>query len=279
MTRLLFTEEDLRELYVGQRLSLRAIAEQWGCHPETVRHYLSLYGISRRTVSEAKIRYPRKSFLGGLIEKAYLLGFRAGDLHVHTANYSKTSRTIIVACTSTVPEQIELVRSLFQDYGRVSLAKGEKQTVITCYLDPSFGFLLEKEDRIPEWILADQNYFAAFLAGYIDAEGCIQVKRQTHAAEVVIRSYDVNTLKTCWIVLQTLGVTCPPIYLAKGIGERDAHGPLYHKDYWGLGVYRRESLLRLFTLIAPYLKHPKRRQDMLAAWENVKIRLGVHEGG
>jgi len=113
MARTLFTEEELQDLYVRQRLSLRLIAIQKGCYPETVRKYLVLYGISRRSVSEAKIKYPRKSFSGELTEKAYLLGFRAGDLCVHTANYSKTSQTIIVACSSTVPEQIELIRRLF----------------------------------------------------------------------------------------------------------------------------------------------------------------------
>src|SRR3990172_4419764 len=111
MVKALFNEEELNDLYVRQRLSLRAIAEQRGCHRETVRNYLILYGVSRRSVSEAKIKYPRKGFSGEPIEKAYLLGFRVGDLCVHTANYSKTSQTIIVACASTVRGQIELIGS------------------------------------------------------------------------------------------------------------------------------------------------------------------------
>jgi len=210
---------------------------------------------------------------------AYLSGFRAGDLCVYKANHSDTSQTITVACASTVWEQIELVRSLFEKYGALNLSKGEKQTVITCYLDLSFSFLLEKDDQVPSWVLSDQRYFAAYLAGYIDAEGYIQVKRHTNAAEMVIRSYDVNILRTCWATLQGLDVICPPVYLVKQKGSRDADGPLYHKDYWGLGIYRRDSLCRLFSLIAPYLKHPKRRRDMLKAWENAKARLGHSKGG
>jgi len=274
----LFTADELRDLYMRQRLSLGAIAKQEGCHLETVRKYLILYGIPRRSISEAKIKYPRKSFSGKATEKAYLLGLRAGDLCVHTANYSETSQTIIVACGSTVSEQIELIRSLFEEYGHINLSKREAQTVITCYLDLSFGFLLEKDDRIPDWILIDQRSFAAYLAGYIDAEGCIKIKHQTGAAEVIIRSYDVNILRTCWTALQRLGVVCPSVSLVKRKGERDANGPFYHKDYWRLGIYRRDSLLRLFTLIFPYLKHAERRRDMLAALENVKIRLGLIEG-
>jgi hypothetical protein len=277
MARTLFAEEELYDLYKRQRLSLRAIAQSKGCHRETVRQYLILYGIPRRTVAEAKIKHPRQSFSGDPREKAYLLGFRAGDLYVHKANYSDTSQTVTVACTSTVPEQIELIRSLFEPYGAINLSEGKKQTVITCYLDPSFSFLLEKDDRIPPWVLSNRDNFAAYLAGYMDAEGCIQVKRHTGAAEVIMRSCDVNILRTCWTTLQELGIVCPPVYLVKPEGERDADGPLYRKDYWGLGIYRRESLCRLFSLVAPYMKHPKRRRDMMAAWENAKARLGHFE--
>lgn len=278
MTRTLFSEEELRDLYERQRLSTTAIAQRKGCHHSTVWNYLILYGISRRSVAEAKIKRPRQSFSGCLTEKAYLLGFRAGDLYVHKANYSDTSQTVIVACTSTVSEQIELIRSLFELYGAINLSKGEKQTVITCYLDLSFSFLLEKDDRIPTWTLSNRDNFAAYLAGYVDAEGCIQNKRHTGAAEVIIRSCDVNILRTCWTTMQELGIVCPPVYLVKPKGARDADGPLYRKDYWGLGIYRRESLCRLFSLVAPYMKHPKRRRDMLAAWENARARLGYHEG-
>jgi hypothetical protein len=274
MAKTLFSEEELRDSYERQRLSTRAIAEKKGCHAATVQVYLALFGIPRRSISEAKTKYPKTAFSGDPIEKAYLLGFRAGDLHVQTANYSNTSQTIIVACTSTVLEQIELVRSLFEKYGGVNVSVGEKQTVIVCYLDSSFSFLLAGDDRVPDWVLQDRGSFAAYLAGYIDAEGCIQVKRQTNAAEVIIRSYDVNILKICWAALQELGIRCPPVYLVKEKGGRDANGPLYHESYWGLGIYRRESLLRLFSLITPYLKHPKRRRDMQAAWANVKSRSG-----
>lgn len=271
MTRNLFTEPELRDLYERQRLSLTQIAEQKGVHNETVRQYLILFGIPRRSIAEATIRYPRTSFSGNLIEKAYLLGFRAGDLNVHLANYSPTSETVTVACTSSVPEQIELIRSLFERYGHVHLSTGAQQSVITIFLDRSFSFLLPKEDRIEEWVLADKQHFAAYLAGYIDAEGCIQVKRRTHASELIIRSYDVCILRTCQSVLQTLGVVCPPIHYIKREGERDGNGPVYHHDYWALGVFRQESLARLFALIDLYLKHPVRRQDMMSAWQNIKV--------
>jgi hypothetical protein len=202
MTQAPFTEEDLRDLYEQQRLSLRAIAELRGCHPRSVWHQLALFRIPRRSISEAKLRYERTPFSGIPIERAYLLGFRAGDLHVYKANHSATSQTIIVAGTSTSVEQTALVAELFKPYGRVHLSTGPRQTVVTCYLDLSFTFLLEKPSAVPRAILDDRESFAAFLAGYVDAEGCIQVKRYTKAAEVIIRSYDVQILRDCHIKLQ-----------------------------------------------------------------------------
>ncbi|MBI5650455.1 MAG: hypothetical protein HZC40_08430 [Chloroflexi bacterium] len=270
MPRVRFTEEELRELYEQQRLSIRAIAKQKRVHPETIRDYLILFGIARRSVAEAKIKYPRRSFSGDAIEKAYLLGFRAGDLNVQTANFSPTSQTIIVACGTTRPEQVALFRSLFEAYGHVAQYQSSGQLFAVCYLDRSFDFLLEQEDRVPDWIIAEPCCFASFLAGYIDAEGCIQVKRQTRASEVIIRSYDKGILQACWTRLQELDIICPPIYLVQTKGARDADGPIYHGDYWGLGIYRQMSLLRLFTLIEPYMKHSKRRQDMLTAWKNIR---------
>lgn len=273
-----FTEEELRDLYQDQRLSLATIAQQKGCHPETVRQYLLLHNIERRSVSEAKIKYPRRSFSGDPIEKAYLLGFRAGDLNVQTANSSPTSQTIIVACTTTRPEQVKLFYSLFEAYGHVAQYQSSGQSFIVCYLDRSFDFLLEQEDNVPDWILSDQHCFASYLAGYIDAEGCIQVKRWTRASEVIIRSYDKGILRACWTKLQDMDVVCPPVYLVKGKGGHDAGGPRYHEDYWGLGIYRQESLLRLFALIEPYMKHSKRRQDMLTARQNIRT-LTKNSGG
>lgn len=273
----LFSEQQLRDLYEGQRLSLTAIARLRGCHPSSVWTHLRTHDIARRSISEAKIKHSRRPFSGDAIEQSYLVGFRVGDLHVYKANHSETSQTITVACTSTRSEQIELLTGLFKPYGGIHLSVGPKQTVITCFLDLSFSFLLSKPPDVPSWILASRDCFSAFLAGYIDAEGCIQIKRSTRSAEMVLRSYDRQILQTCQTMLQELGVTCPPVHLIKRRGQRDGNGPPYHQDYWGFGVYQQQSIDRLFTLIGPYMRHAKRRRDMLAAWEHVRIRLGYPE--
>jgi LAGLIDADG-like domain len=264
---------ELGELYRRHQHSVQAVARELDLMPKTVRRYLLTYGLAER---RTPFKYPRQSFSGDPLERAYLQGFRDGDLHVHKANYHETSQTIMVACASTVAEQIELIKSLFSPYGGVHVSATPRQMVITCYLDVSFRFLLEKSDRPPDWALSDRQCFGAYLAGYIDAEGCIQVKRHTHAAEVTIRSCDLNILRACRSRLLKLGVECPPLTLVRPAGEWDGDsGPIHHADYWCLGVYRRSAVNRLFRLISPYMRHAKRRRDMQAAWQNVKERLAL----
>jgi hypothetical protein len=127
---------------------------------------------------------------------------------------------------------------------------------------------------VPRWALEDTQFFAAYLAGYVDAEGAIGIKRATNASELVLRSGDVGILQSCQERLVQLGIRCPPLTLVRRIGERDgAVGPIYRRDYWSLGVYQQASLNAVFELIAPFMRHTKRRRDMLVAWDNVKVRL------
>jgi hypothetical protein len=267
-----FTEPELRELYEQKELSSRAIAQLRGCQKSTVLSAMVTLGIPRRPPRSEPI-YPRQSFSGDPIEKAYLIGFRDGDLHVHKANHHETSRTIVIACATTKDEQIELIRSLFEPYGRLNVSSTPRQSVITYWVDLSFSFLLAKSERVPRWALENKQCFAAYLAGYVDAEGAIGVKRATKASQLVIRSGDVGILRSCQAKLAQLGVDCPPISLVKSAGGRDGvAGPIYHRDHWCLGVYRQDALNKLFEMISPFMRHAKRRQDMEIAWHNLRSR-------
>jgi hypothetical protein len=44
------------------------------------------------------------------------------------------------------------------------------------------------------------------------------------------------------------------------------------KDLWRLNIHRKQALLALFDLLAPYLKHARRRQDMERARANIAKR-------
>jgi len=140
-------------------------------------------------------------------------------------------------------------------------------------LNLSFSFLLQKSEQVPQWVLHDERHFASYLAGYIDAEGHIGVKRATKASQLVIRSGDVGILRCCQEKLAQLGVDCPPISLVKSAGDRDGvAGPIYHRDHWCLGGYRQDPLNKLFEMISPVMRHAKSRRDMENAWHNLRSR-------
>jgi hypothetical protein len=270
--------EDLRQLYLEQGLSLSAIAERYGCSLTTVWRRMKAAGIPcREGGSEPK--YARTNFSGDLGEMAYLIGFRIGDLHVAVEG----SRTVVVKCTSTRAEQIALFRQLFERYGHVytdeaTLARRRRQTIgMEVRLNMTFDFLLPKQDAVPEWILANDEAFFAFFAGYVDAEGYfhtyhshLQPKPQ---ARLEVRTYDLNLLTQLSAGLNARGIECPPARLRVIAGYVNGSGVRSNRDLWGLGIHRKESLRRLFKAIEPHLRHPKRRIDMLRALETT---LDVH---
>jgi len=81
---------ELRRLYVDEGLSLNAIAARYGCSLTTIWRKLQAAGIQCRD-GGSEPKYARTDFSGGLAEKAYLVGFRQGDLNVE-----REGNTIVV---------------------------------------------------------------------------------------------------------------------------------------------------------------------------------------
>jgi hypothetical protein len=262
--------EDLRRLYVDEGLSLNAIAARYGCALTTIWRRLQAAGIAcREGGSEPK--YTRADFSGDILEKAYLVGFRLGDLHVGMEG----RRTIVIKCTSTRGEQVELFRLLFERYGHVytdeaTVSQRRRQSIgMEVRVNMTFDFLLPKQDSVPAWILENDEPFFAFLAGYVDAEGYFHTyttNGQTFPqASLEVRSYDATLLSQLQDGLNARGITCPPARLRVQAGYTNKHGVRSNRDLWGLGVHRRQSLRQLSAKIEPYLRHPKRRIDMFRA--------------
>jgi hypothetical protein len=165
--------DELRRLY-EQGLTMTAIAAQVGCSLTTVWHKLTGAGVVARPAAAV---HARADFSGDLAEQAYLVGFRQGDLHV----VWESASTVVVKCTSTRVEQVELFRALFERYGHVitdeaTLARRARQSIgMEVRLNRSFAFLVPKADALPDWVSRSDEAFFAFLAGYIDAEGYIKV--------------------------------------------------------------------------------------------------------
>lgn len=262
------SKEQLAQWYIEERKSTIEIASLLGIDPTNVLYWMKKLGIRRRSRSEAHTKTWRADFSGDLEEKAYLIGFRLGDLHVYQTK--PEGQTIRVMCASSRQAQINLIQSLFKPYGYVKITrKLDGKTAIDCYVNMSFDFLLPKRDKIEEWILSDKKFCLAFLAGYIDAEGSFGID-MNGSANLKIESYDVGILHQLHGILTQLGVDCP---LPSLIKSRENSKQKINRDVWRLGVYRKSSLDRLCAFLNAYLQHEDRRNDMMIAWQNARDRM------
>src|SRR3989344_6044355 len=125
-------------MYVRQCLSSYQIAKKFNCHQTTIISKLKKFEIKTRTIQEGKAltkpRYPRKDFDGTASEKAYLIGFRLGDLHARKTH--PNSPTIQIQTNTTRQEQADLMLDLFSKYGHVKVTGPDKRgaTKVRCFL-------------------------------------------------------------------------------------------------------------------------------------------------
>jgi predicted DNA-binding protein YlxM (UPF0122 family) len=263
--------EELRELYEEKLLTFAEIAEHFGCNPTTIHKKIKACGISSRPAGGNAEEYAKKDFNGDILLKAYLMGFRLGDLHVEEGNWA-----IRIRCTSTHQAQLALIHDLFIDYGGVWVGKShdKRGAGITVHLNRSFDFLIPKEDAIPPWVLEDNESFLAFFAGYSDAEGSFILSNSR--AYFKIDSGDKNILNQARRKFKDLGVEFPEPKLIRPSGTWIEQFQLSSKlDLWRLASERKETLIKLCEMLSPYLRHQKRVQDMQAVHAYVLTRMKI----
>ena len=268
-------KKQLKELYIDRKLSACNIAKKINCSPGFVRNELRKNNIPTRSIQEAlalvhKSHYPQNNFSNNLIEKTYLIGLRIGDLHIRST--SKISSTIFVHTNSTKLEFIELIESLFSPYGHMWRSKKDKNGAICIRssLNRSFDFLLPKKDLIESWILKNKNYFAAFLAGYIDAEGTFCLCGGD--AVFSVKSQEKNIIHQIRTRLIGLGILLRPPLLVRKKGTKDINGVLCNKNVYGIAIHRKDAILRLINLVSPYIKHPDKIRRIKIVENNIKER-------
>jgi len=264
----------LEYLYLKKKLGSYDIAKILKCSASHVRDSLRENSIKTRSIQEAKAltkpRYPRKNFSGNLREKAYLIGFRLGDLHISQTH--PNSPTIRISTNTTKKEQLSLFRRLFSSYGHVKAYNPDKNGAISirCFANRSFNFLLKKEDAVEKWILKNKALFLRFMAGYIDAEGSFCICRNDGVFS--IRSQDKNIVWTIYEELRKRNVLCKKPKMVWAGNTKNSKGLNNNKDVWALVVYRKDSLLKLINTLNPLLKHEKRFNDMKAVESNILNR-------
>lgn len=266
------SKTDLENLYLKKKLTAKEIANKFGIKShKTVLLKLIKHGISRRTKSEVSTKYPKKPFSADLKEKAYLLGLRIGDL------WATWHRKLIqVETVSTRPEQYKMMKDVFGKYSVVQsypkkdrLKKWTKRIYVL--LHHSFEFLLEKPNYIPEWILQNNEYFFAFLAGYIDAEGSWIITpngKDAISFQFSIKSEDQLILQQLADKLNQLGFTAH-LYLAREKGKKTNIGE-YLKDLYSLAIYRKDNIIRLIKRILPLSHHEEKVKKMKLILDIIK---------
>ncbi|HLC92526.1 MAG TPA: LAGLIDADG family homing endonuclease [archaeon] len=255
--------DTLYDMYVLRKMSLETIGKEVGLSHSVVLDKLRANKIETRSSGETNTIYEKSDFSGDLIEKSYLIGFRLGDLCCER----DSSFTICIKSSTTKNAQLELMKSLFEKYGHYFFYDYDGTYSFQCNLNNTFSFLLPKVDKIEDWILQDDTYFLSFFAGYVDAEGTIKI--YDNRARFRVGSYDRILLKTAYEKLLSLGIKCT--YKL----ETKANHITQHQDFWRIGIARKASLFKLFSLLRPYMQHQDRLRDLDLAEANVIRRLNL----
>lgn len=263
----------LIDLYQNKRLTQKSIAQRYGNKSYTgISRLMKFHGIKARNYSQAHTKYPKFDFKGNLIDKAYLIGFRIGDLNVY-----KIKNLIQVRCSTTIQAQVDLIKTLFNSYGNVHIWKARRGTFeIIVLLNESFDFLLPKVDRIENWILKNKDLFLAFMAGYIDAEGSYYIRKPYHKthkpswAVFEIQSYDKNIVELIYWELKRLGVGCTFSVNSKRT--------FYKKDMNRITISRKQALWNFIKLIEPFQRHQAKLKDLNKVKDNIISRNYIPHG-
>jgi hypothetical protein len=284
------TSDELRELYIERKLSIPQIAELYGCANETIRQRLIKHAIPIRSFSQATLvqhgtGVELRDFDGDEKLRAYMIGFRLGDLTVRRPKPS--SEILYLDGSSSKEEQIKLIKALFSPYGhivtwsqrRLTLLGIVRYELVRITLNESFKFLLDKPTRVPSWILAVNQYFLSFFGGFTDAEGSFHIrqhKEQSQTSRYSLKNTDKEILVDCREKLIALGIQCSALTKVYDAGRQTSkRGVFATKALYGFNVEQKESLLRLIALLTPFVRHEKRGEDMERVRENVEWRNSV----
>lgn len=265
--KILIPKSVLIKLYVRNKLSPAKIGIRYGCDAVTVRTRIKEAGIPLKTKSAAQSKYAKKNFCGNDHAKAYMLGFRYGDLNVYQPH--GLSETVVVRCHTTHEVQRQLFKKVFGKYGHITVSRNSRSMHLNCYLNESFNFLLGKyHQSVREWLSRDDSLFWAFSAGYTDAEGNFGLNQDK--GRFKIDAYDYAILLDMHKLLLRYGIRSKFRVIARK-GEND-YGWVWKQDVWRLSVNEASSLEKLIKFLSPYLIHKKRIADARGVLKNVVQR-------
>jgi len=265
-------KNNLEELYINQQLTGREIGKILNVSPWIIWDRLKLFNIPiRKHVPSQK--FP---FSGNLNEKAYILGLRTGDL------YATNKRKLVrIETSSSKLGLIEIFKNVFSKYGdvKVNERKGritEKSFRTYIYLDSSFEFLVKKIEKMPEWVMNNNQNFFSFFAGYSDAEGSWiianhKTKKGINKDSIFsLGSCDKEILQQIHQKLKELGFSSH-LYLEKEKCTKTQLGE-YSSDFYRIRIYGKD-VGKLANMTLPFIQHERKNKQALEIIELEKIKL------
>lgn len=270
---IIIMKQTLYQLYHKKHLTQKQIAKQFGHSRYGIQWWMKIYGIRSRNDSESHTKFPKSDFSDDPIEKAYMIGFRLGDLNVYTVH-----ELIQVRCSTTIKNQADLMLDLFKKYCHVHISKAKRGTYeIVALLNESFDFLLPKKDIIEPWILRKKEYFWAFIAGYSDAEGSYYLRKPNSTIGKIewgifeIQTYDKNILLSIFNKLKKFDIKAS-FNMSRRAGYTDKRGIKTNKDCWRITIHQKQSLWNFIKLIQTYHKHKNKLRDLQKVKNNLLLR-------
>lgn len=228
--------------------------------PLLSQNYFKKFKIPRRKVPEILYelslkKNPRKPFTGDKIEKAYLLGLRAGDISSH-----REHRSVGVSTGTTHPAMMRLFFKVFGRYSpciKCPVKTRGYEWALRSTLHETFNFLIKKPQIIPK----NEKPFYAFLAGFSDCEGSWIVSH-SHDKYIqtlfVVRNTDYKLLKQIERGLEEIGYH-PELVIET---KKDSRGGIWQlratKDCFKLTIYRRDEVALLAKKLLPYSQHKEK---------------------
>lgn len=263
--RIALTKSILVQLYLNQKKSLKGIAKAYGYSPAGILKKCKEYDIPRRSISETSTKHEKHNFNGTRTDKAYLIGFRLGDLGIR-----ERKNLLHISSGTTKLVQANLIQKLFLSYGPIWIGRKDKRGAfnVSCSLNRSFLFLLPKHNHIPQWIMRSRPEFLSFLAGYTDAEGNFGLPNGR--ASFRIRSCDRGILRDLYTGLIRIGIR--PLFALDRRAGLDSRGVRLNKDCWKLALNNKDDLENLLIELLPLLRHEKRIADAALALQNIEQR-------
>src|SRR3989344_5569661 len=261
------SKKQLKSWYIDQKLSTWEIEKKFGYSRGTLYKKLKEFNLPTRNIAESHIRFSRNNFSGDILEKAYLIGFRIGDLNI--TKCGPQSETIIAKCATTKQGQLKLFKNLFALYGHIIEGKPTKDNKINIQanLNPSFSFLLDKSHDGYKWVFNNKDTFFSFLAGFSDAEGSFFISEDK--AVFALGNYNKILLAKIRKKLFELGIETPELSIYHSKGLRSSNGYINNGDYFTLHCSRKKYLLRILEEFKQYLKHPDKLKTMEKSLQNI----------